>query len=406
MDSVERESRCCLLECDGPGHLDGRAREEEGLVLMVVRSYSANIRAKELGAPAVTGFDRAAAAAEESFAAGLYVVSDKALKYVARLLASPPSLVIFEGIEHLWVPNCPDLEAGTVWMTKFSAGRVGHRGWASDCYGEALRNDAVVRRRSRRHARPAQVTRELYFDACSDENAPVLGALERGDAELAIRSFPGRFESRFDGGPNDRTGVCPICYEEPSPRITTGCCRRDLCLSCAAKSLGTTESCPWCRRETGLWDCSIEPGHSPAPFKDALLVDLVRACLDEGPDTRVLIVTTDDVYTYNVRTNPLIVFETCGIGGSAASVEAAVGSLEAGRVRVAVARADKMLCCGMVFPRITHVVFTERASFSGDRLRSWMAACPAAAAARAMVSIVEANGALRAPLTRNQNLCV
>lgn len=396
MNSIEMDSRFCILECDGPGHLDERAKSETGLVLMVVRSYCSHLRAKDLSAPSITNFDGVMTAATESFGRGLYVISDRAVKYVARLLTSRPALVIFEGIEYLYIPNCPNLNADTVWMTKFSSKRVSHRGWANDCFERAIQNDAVIRRRSSRPAQQAPIFRELYFDfhVSGSESSIVIDALSRGDTNLAIRAFPGRFEDskNYHDNNSNRTGSCPICYETPVPRITTMCCKRDFCLTCAAKSMGDSSSCPWCRRKSGLWNCSIEPGHAPAPFKDALLVDTVRRYLGEGPDTRVLIVTTDDVYTFNVRTNPLMVFNTCCIGGSAGCVELAMKALEddAGTARVGIADADRMLCCGMAFPQITHVIFTEKASFDGEKLCCWMAACPNAVEAKLMVSIVDA----------------
>ena len=393
MDRVEDEHRCCVLECDGPGHLDARVRKENGLALVVVRSYSAVVRARDIGAAAITNFDQAASAAEGAFSGGAYVVSDKAVKFVARLLPAPPALVVLEGVESLRLPNCPDLGAGTVWMTRFSPReRPAHRGWATECFEEAVRNDAVIRRRGghgRRYGVP--VKRELYYDFPDDESYAVVAALDAGDEELAVRAFPGRFEA----APSAPTGVCPICYEEPRPRVTAACCGRDFCLSCAARSMGDSSSCPWCRRPTGLWNCRMEPGAgSHAPFKDALVTDVVRRYLDQDPGNTVLVVTSDDVYTYNVRTNPIAVFRPCAVGGSAAAVGAAVGALSRGpgedRRRVGVAWAPSMLCRGMGFPGITHVVFTERESFREGAMASWLAACPDAVQAVAMTSVIDA----------------
>lgn len=391
------DSRCCVLECDGPGHLDARAKSEPGLALVVVRSYSAKIRAGELGTDAIVNFRGAVAAADAGFGAGLYVVSDRALNYVASMLdGRRPALVVMEGVEYLRLPNCPDLGAQTVWMTRFSSRRIAHRGWASACFSEAMSNDAVVRRRTARRP-PIAPSRELYFDALADDSAAVAAALDGGDPGLAIRAFPGHFETGAGRLSPSVDDVCPICYETPSPRVTSACCSRDFCLSCAARSMRLSPSCPWCRRTTGLADFSLEPGHAPAPLKHDLVADLVRGFLAEGPAARVLVVTTDDLYTFSMVTNPLAGFGARGVGGSAACVAAAVRALggEADGPRVGVARADHMLCCGLAFPPVTHVVFTEQAAWEGDRARCWLAACPNAVRAVTMASVVDAAGAIK-----------
>lgn len=388
MRSAEERSRCCVLECDGPGHLNARVARETGLTLVVVRSYAANIVSKQLGAPVVCSFESAMAAARE-WTRGALVVADRAVKYFAGTCQRRPDLVIFEGIDSLSLPNCPDLGAQTVWMTKFSGRRVPHRGWSSACYAQAVENDAVVRRRCSRLGAAPPAVRDLYFDVRGEESAVPKMAVQAGDMELAVRSFPGSFERMLRDRTNDE---CPICYDpKPSPRVTTACCGRDFCLSCAVKSMGDDTRCPWCRRQSGLWNCSIEAGHTQAPFKDVLMGDLVRKCLSSAPDAKVLVVTSDDVYTYRTdRTNPLAPFNPISIAGSAAAVETAVTHFGADGVRtVAVAHADRMFCCGLSFPA-THLIFTERAAYEGDKGSFWTAACPDARQVRCMTAITEA----------------
>lgn len=388
MRSAEERSRCCVLECDGPGHLDARVAREAGLTLIVVRSYSAHLTAKQHGTAAVCGFEGAMAAARD-WTRGPLVVSDRAVKFFAGSCRQRPDLVVLEGVECLSMPNCPDLGARTVWMTNFFNRRVPHRGWARDCYAEAVENDAVVRKRPRRaEALPAPL-RELYFDVRGEESEVPRAAAVAGDAELAVASFPGSFERERRGRPADE---CPVCYDaSPSPRVTTRCCGRDFCLSCAARSMGDETPCPWCRRRSGLWNCSIEAGHRRAPFKDALLGDLVRRFLASSPDAKVLVVTVDDSYTYLWdRHNPLGPFRPVAVAGSAQAVESAVRKFgEKGVRTVAVAHADRMFCCGVTFPA-THLVFAERAAREGNKWAFWTAACPGAKQVRCMTAVTEA----------------
>lgn len=388
---AEEASRHCALECDGPGHLNARvaAASATGRALVVARSYSTTIRATELGAPAVTNLETAAAAAK-GWTAGPCVVSDRAFKFMAVLAPGPMELVVFEGVETLWLPNCPALEAATVWVTRFTSRRIPHRGWASECYSAAVRNDAVVRRRAGR-LRPslsAPVSRDLYYDVCDSESRATREAVRAGDRELALASFPGSYE-RLRRGEGEGTGDCPVCYEPPAPRVTTICCGRDFCLDCAARCMGDETQCPWCRRPSGLWNCSLEHGHSQAPFKDNLVADIVRAALQSSHGARVLVVTTDDAYTYRTPSgNPLMIHGPAMVAGSAASIEASLARFS-GECRVAIAHADRMFCCGLEFPA-THVVFTERDASRGDLFAFWVGACPGATSVRCMSAITDA----------------
>eukprot|EP00873_Tetraselmis_striata_P033776 jgi/Tetstr1/454040/TSEL_040959.t1 len=400
--AAEDRSACCLLECDGPAHLDDRiaATARTGRAMLVVRSYSAAVRAKELGCPAVTGFE-SALSAMTGWATGVRVVSDRSVRFAARLAPLPLDLVVLEGVECLRLPNCPPLPASTVWMTKLTARRMTNRGWAHACYSEAIDNGAVIRRRGGngrnrcpRPSWPAAVRpepRDLYFDVRGDEAEVCRRAAAAGDTELMIRAFPGQFLEAAGDDDGARTGECPICYERPAPRVTARCCRRDFCLSCAARCMGEAGRCPWCRQVSGLWNCALEPGHRPAPFRDELLTDIVRTSLLAGPAARVLVVTTDDGYIHRVAFNPLRAFDPHVIGGSAHAAEAALRAFTwgaDGARRVAVVHAERMFGCGLKFPA-SHVVFAEKDAWSDDRLAFWMAACPGASVLRKMVAITE-----------------
>lgn len=386
---AEETSRCCLLECDGPGNLDDRVVSEPGMTMIVVKSYCTLNYAERMGAPWVTNFDTAVLAST-TWRRGPCVVSDRAVKFMACLLRCRVQLVLLEGIEGLTLPKCPEILADVVWITRFSARQVHHTGWARECYMEAISNDAVIRRRGQRFGMCPMVlpvTRDLYFDVRGEDSEVTRTAVEHGDMDLAVRSFPGRFELEDK---RVRTGECPVCYEQPVPRVTSGCCGRDFCLACISKCVGDVSSCPWCRASTGLWNFCIEAEPDlKTPFKDALLRSTVSDCIGSAPDSKVLVVTTDDVYTYkNSKCNPLMAFSPCMIAGSAVSVNSALRAFsEDGRV--AVTHADRMFCCGITFPA-THVVFTEKAARSGDRLKFWVGACPRARAARCMTAITEA----------------
>ena len=383
--SAEERSRSCVLECDQVGSMHPRVRAEIGRSLVVVRSYAAGIVGSALCAPVVSSFDTAIRAVE-GWASGPVVVGDRSVKYVAGLLKEPPSLVVFEGVETLWLPNCPDLGAPTVWMTKLSPGRVTHRGWASECFAEAVRNDAVVRRRGRERSR-ARESRDLYFDVRGEESAVSKAAVKAWDMDLAVAAFPGSFERI----PRQRpAGECPICYEAAAPRVTSICCGRDFCLPCASECMGDDSDCPWCRRRSGLWNFSIEPGFKKAPFKDVLLADIVRTSLASSPDAKVLVVTTDETYTYKGHAgNPVAPFNPVCIGGKSASIESALRKFSAPGQAVAVAHADRMCSCGLTFPA-THVVFTEAEARTGDKHRFWTNACPDAKRVRRMTAVTDA----------------
>lgn len=376
---LEEASRCCILECDGPGHLDERVLACSGLAVVVVRSGAAGVVARRLGTPhAVTGFESAARLS--GLRSGVVVAGDRSARYTAAFLSEAPELVVFEGIESLWLPSCPDLRGRTVWMTRFCDLRLQHRGYATDCFSEALACDAVCRRRGP-SGRPRPV-RDLYHDVRGDEAELVLGALEGGDEELAVKAFPGYFERlRGERGP---PGECPICYEAPRVRVTSMCCGRDFCLECACRCAAAGPSCPWCRAGSGLWNYSMEPGRGPAPFQDVLLLDLAT-----GSD-RVVVVTSDDGYTLRGRCNPLPQSRTCWVGGTSQAVAAAMESFESGDKTVAVVDADRLLGAGLVFPSATRLVFTDAESCSGHRYAYWAAACPNAADVRCMVAVTAA----------------
>lgn len=381
MDELERDNRRCVLFCDRHGLLDGRIMREPGLAIVVVRSCVTGLRARQLNARPINGFRSAASI---TAADGVYVVGDRSVKYVAVMLPRKPTLVVFEGLDSLHLPNCPDLFGETVWITMLSTGGSRHRGWARDCYIEAMENDAVVRIRSDVRL---PVRREMYYEDMGNNASVVVHSLQRGDTDSATMAFPGTI---LPEGEREGTGECPVCYETPSPLVTTSCCSRDFCLLCAAMSMGESSRCPWCRSQSGLWKCLMESGHKRVPVKDELLSDIVGAHLETLPDAKVLVVTTDDSYMSPLVSTivPALRVGARVVKGGHRHVEAAIDALTRPGKRVGVIRAD-MMVSGLVFRDVTHLVFTETASFRTNRFSFWVSCCPAAVSAVCMVSIHE-----------------
>jgi hypothetical protein len=263
-----------------------------------------------------------------------------------------------------------------------------HRGYASDCFSQALKNDAVVKARPNGPVFAApHVRRALFYDVRYRECDAVLAAIHAGDEEVAVAAFPGQFETHERIHPG--TGECPICLELPSTRITTKCCKRDFCLGCFAKSMKDDVSpCPWCRGVTGMFNCSLESGHIRAPVKDILLMDCVGHML--AAKEKVLVVTLDDSYLLSSSPlNPIRPYMPILLSGGSKTMDRAVKEFQC-QARVAVAHGTRMLCGGMKLPA-TVIVFTERAAWDDENMKAaWISTCPGLRRIICMVSVVDA----------------
>lgn len=389
MDEVEEENRCCILECDSAGELDGKIMSVAGVRMVVVRAPAVALRARRLGNAACVSLFKHAV---DCFSAPqptdrVFVVGDTAFNYVAGICSWAFDLVVFDGVQSLRLPNSPRISARTVWMTRSrGAFAMKHRGWVRECYESAICAGAIVGRRSRSGAPPTR--RHLYYDIKGDESALVERAMRAGDVELATASFPGYREADTPSMEGVSDPDCPVCYDPPSPRVTTMCCARRFCLACASRCMSGGK-CPWCRRPSGLWNCSIERGYRPAPFKDVLVSDVVSSCVSSSEDAAVLMVTVDDAYKMRGAINPLSATHwPVNIGRTSASVTAAVDALETRGSRVAVVDPKMISPDGMTFHAITHVVCCEEES--AGMIGGWVSACPNAVAVHRMVSIADA----------------
>lgn len=386
IEDTEARSSCCILECDGPGYLDAKVINTPGLRIVVVRFFAVHIRAAELGGIPISSFNEAVEARSWSIG-GVAVVADRAFKYLAAMIKQPVALLVFEAYESLCLPNCSFIETELVWLVKCSNFvRHHHRGFASQCYNKAQQQQAIVQITRSNRSYPTQ-ERSLFYDVRTRECDAVLQAIEAEDTETAVAAFPGFFEGQ--ARENTGTGECPICYETPSPRITTRCCNRDFCLKCFAKSINDdVSSCPWCRGVTGMFNCSIESGHDRAPAKDMVVMTIIGNMLTSGE--RILVVTTDDSYLImNSNLNPVRPYIPVLLSGGSKTMDRAMRDFKT-TARVAVAHATHMLCGGLNLPA-TAILFTERAAWEDPaKKRCWMSTCKDLRRVVCMVSVVDA----------------
>lgn len=384
---IDSASRHCIIVVDSPGCVDDAVASRGGTRIVVVSATSAKVRARQLGAAVISGARSARIAVEAGIGPGVFVVSDTAFELIPVVFRdSPIELVVLECIESLRLPNSSHVQSHSVWMTTVSSRRaaVSHKGWARECYESALASDSVVRR-SRFPLVPV-ATRHLYYDCSIDESDVISLAIDAGDTETAASAFPG---PRASSAPSSHVSdsECPVCFETPSTRVTTQCCRRQFCLSCINQSIKSTgRSCPWCRRPTGLWNCTIDTEYRAAPFKDALVSDLVNALSRFGD--AVLVVTTDCTYQNRSRVNPIAAHLPVCLGRTSCSALAAVVALDQGDTRVVVADPSSIRPDGLLLSKITQIISTEASCI--PHAHAWSAACPNARGIHLMVSIVDA----------------
>lgn len=353
-----------------------------GLRLVVVNSSIAGIRASQLEAvKSVLGFE---AAKDASYwTEGIYVVSDKAFKYVAAFLRTRPSLVVFEGCESLVVPNCPEIKADTVWMTTTDLAVHGHKGFVKNFIRTAYSKDLVLDLEG--ESLGVDYTRVLeytYWDSNENSTNIIAKALDKGKTDLAIKAYPGV----FCNAAHDSTGDCPICYEAPSTLVKTSCCNRDFCYGCFAKCITHSSNCPWCRQDACLSSTKMMTSYGRAPFKDVLLMNLILSELADDRESSFLVVTFDDLYTFRFYNNPLQT-QAVWLTGGAGMVKDAVDRLRSRSRPVAVAKADSAVWAGLKLD-VKHVVFTESESSSKTLMKRWMSCVPETAKVHRLVSVL------------------
>jgi hypothetical protein len=387
---------CVLVSDPGTGHDDAVAFHvltKPGTRVMVVPHAGTRCWADRLAADRpvheVTGFDGAvrAVAAMKGADGALAVVSDSAANMMATLMTdSAAETLVYMDLEELKLPSSRRIRAATTWFCVTSLASVErhqHRGHVRDVLDGMAKTGgySLVRGTEFPATRDLRITygETLYNDSegardgASDgawEGTPeyvVSRAMELGEAELALRAYPGAFVSEAPGAIG--ADECPVCYGAPTPAaVCSSCCHRAFCLGCLGKSLcAGGGACPWCRARISLSNTCLvspEPAGRLPPTRRAAAVSAVEAALDRDAGARVLLVV-DDFFDEGLRR-----FAPAYLRGGADGVWRAVKRFKEG-CRLVVGRTDGTVSTAVRLDGITTVVFGSHVSARDEN--KWVA---------------------------------